>query len=110
MSTLDEFSHKLLASSPGIFSWHCIDLVYDKLNSADAIEAPLDLFILLVVSAFIRSNIGPKFRAEITHNLIIASRAKTGSHQTTSTLGKVCAKTNYVRLRDKSYTEKFLTL
>ena len=77
-----------LASSPGIFSWHCIDLVYDKLNSADAIEASLDLLILLVVSAFIRSNIGPKFRAEITHNLIIASRAKTGSHQITSTLGK----------------------
>ena len=99
-----------LASSPGIFSWQCIDLVYDKLNSADAIEASLDLFILLVVSAFIRSNIGPKFRVEITHNLIIASRAKTGSHRTTSTLGKVCAKTNYVRLRDNSYTEKFLTL
>ena len=48
-----------------------------KLNSTDAVDALTDLFILCGVAAFIRSDSGLEFIAEIVRNWIAAVGAKT---------------------------------
>ena len=48
-----------------------------KLNSTDVVDALTDLFILRGVPAFIRSDNGPEFIAEIVRNWIAAVGATT---------------------------------
>ena len=57
LNILDEFSRKCLAIR-----------VKCKLNSTDVVDALTDLFILRSVPAFIRSDNGPEFIAEIVRN------------------------------------------
>jgi len=66
LNILDEFSRECLAIR-----------VKRKLNSTDVVEALTDLFILRGIPAFIRSDNGPEFIAEIVRNWISAVEAKT---------------------------------
>lgn len=66
LNILDEFNHEYLAIR-----------VKRKLNSTDVVDALTDLFILLGVPPFIRSDNGPEFTAEIVRNWIAAVGAKT---------------------------------
>ena len=66
LNILDEFSRECLAIR-----------VNRKLNSVDVIDALTDLFILRSVPAFIRSDNGPEFIAEVVQKWIKAVGAKT---------------------------------
>ena len=66
LNILDEFSRECLAIR-----------VKRKLNSTDVVDALTDLFILRGVPAFIRSDNGPEFIAEIVRNWIAAVGATT---------------------------------
>lgn len=60
------------------FSRECLEIrVKRKLNSTDVVDALTDLFILRGIPAFIRSDNGPEFIAEIVRNWISAVGAKT---------------------------------
>ena len=60
------------------FSRECLEIrVKRKLNSTDVVDALTDLFILRGVPAFIRSDNGPEFIAEVVRNRIAAVGAKT---------------------------------
>ena len=73
LNILDEFSRECLASR-----------VKRKLNSTDVVDALTDLFILRGVPAFIRSDNGPEFIAEIVRNWISAVGAKTAYNESGS--------------------------
>ena len=66
LNILDEHSRECLAIG-----------VRRKLNSIDVIDVLTDLFILRGVAAFIRSDNGPEFVAEVVRNWINAVGAKT---------------------------------
>mgnify|MGYP005640938853 CR=1 FL=1 len=66
LNILDEFSRECLAIG-----------VKRKLNSIDVIDVLTDLFILRGVPAFIRSDNGPEFVAEVVQKWIKAVGAKT---------------------------------
>jgi putative transposase len=66
LNILDEFSRECLATR-----------VKRKLNSIDVIDVLTDLFILRGVPAFIRSDNGPEFVAEVVQKWIKAVGAKT---------------------------------
>jgi len=66
LNILDEFSRECLAIR-----------VKRKLNSIDVIDVLTDLFILRGVPAFIRSDNGPEFVAEVVQKWIKAVGAKT---------------------------------
>ena len=66
LNILDESSHECLTIR-----------VKRKLKSTDVVDALTDLFILRGVPAFIRSDNGPEFIAEIVRNWIAAVGAKT---------------------------------
>jgi len=71
------------------FSRECLEIrVKRKLNSTDVVDALTDLFILRGVPAFIRSDNGPEFIAEIVRNWISACWRKDRLHRTWFTLGK----------------------
>ena len=60
------------------FSRECLEIrVKRKLNSTDVVDALTDPFILRGIPAFIRSDNGPEFIAEIVRNWILAVGAKT---------------------------------
>jgi putative transposase len=65
LNILDEFSRECLAIG-----------VKRKLNSIDVIDVLTDLFILRGVPAFIRSDNGPEFVAEVVQKWIKAGAAK----------------------------------
>jgi putative transposase len=60
------------------FSRECLEIrIKRKLNSTDVVDALTDLFILRGVPAFIRSDNGPEFIAEVVRNWIAAVGART---------------------------------
>ena len=82
-----------------------------KLNSTDVVDALTDLFILRAVPAFIRSDNGPEFIAEIVRNWIAAVGAKTAYIEPGSPWENGYCESFNARLRDELLNgEVFYTL
>ena len=100
MNILDEFSRE------------CLEIrVKRKLNSTDVVDALTDLFILRGIPAFIRSDNGPEFIAEIVRNWILAVGAKTAYIEPGSPWENGYCESFNARLRDELLNgEVFCTL
>lgn len=94
------------------FSRECLEIrVKRKLNSTDVVDALTDLFILRGVPAFIRSDNGPEFIAEIVRNWISAVGAKTAYIEPGSPWENGYCESFNARLRDELLNgEVFYTL
>lgn len=94
------------------FSRECLEIrVKRKLNSTDVVDALTDLFILRGVPAFIRSDNGPEFIAEIVRNWIAAVGAKTAYIEPGSPWENGYCESFNARLRDELLNgEVFYTL
>jgi len=94
------------------FSRECLEIrVKRKLNSTDVVDALTDLFILRGVPAFIRSDNGPEFIAEIVRNWIAAVGAKTAYIEPGSPWENGYCESFNARLRDELLNgEIFYTL
>lgn len=94
------------------FSRECLEIrVKRKLNSTDVVDALTDLFILRGIPAFIRSDNGPEFIAEIVCNWISAVGAKTAYIEPGSPWENGYCETFNARLRDALLNgEVFYTL
>jgi putative transposase len=94
------------------FSRECLSIrVKRKLNSTDVVDALTDLFILRGVSAFIRSDNGPEFIAEIVRNWIAAVGATTAYIEPGSPWENGYCESFNARLRDELLNgEVFYTL
>jgi putative transposase len=90
LNILDEDSRECLAIR-----------VKRKLNSTDVIDALTDLFILRGVPAFIRSDNGPEFVAQIVRDWINPVRAKTAYIVPGSTWENVYCESFNARFRDE---------
>ena len=100
LNILDEFSRECLAIR-----------VKRKLNSTDVVDALTDLFILRGVPAFIRSDNGPEFIAEIVRNWIAAVGATTAYIEPGSPWENGYCESFNARLRDELLNgEVFYTL
>ena len=100
LNILDEFSRECLAIR-----------VKRKLNSTDVVDALTDLFILRGVPAFIRSDNGPEFIAEIVRNWIAAVGTKTAYIEPGSPWENGYCESFNARLRDELLNgEVFYTL
>jgi transposase InsO family protein len=94
------------------FSRECLEIrVKRKLNSTDVVDALTDLFILRGVPAYIRSDNGPEFIAEIVRNWIAAVGAKTAYIEPGSPWENGYCESFNARLRDELLNgEIFYTL
>ena len=94
------------------FSRECLEIrVKRKLNSIDVVDALTDLFILRGVPAYIRSDNGPEFIAEIVRNWIAAVGAKTAYIEPGSPWENGYCESFNARLRDELLNgEIFYTL
>jgi putative transposase len=100
LNILDEFSSECLAIR-----------VERKLNSTDVVDALTDLFILGCVPAFIRSDNGPEFIAEIVRNWTAAVGATTAYIEPGSPWENGYCESFNARLRDELLNgEVFYTL
>jgi putative transposase len=94
------------------FSRECLEIrVKRKLNSTDVVDVLRDLFILRGVPAYIRSDNGPEFIAEIVRNWIAAVGAKTAYIEPGSPWENGYCESFNARLRDELLNgEIFYTL
>jgi len=100
LNVVDEFSRESLEIR-----------VKRKLNSTDVVDVLTDLFILRGVPAFIRSDNGPEFIAEIVRNWIAAVGAKTAYIEPGSPWENGYCESFNARLRDELLNgEIFYTL